>query len=409
MSDIITERLSFPGAHRGLLDARLERPRGPVRAYALFAHCFTCGKDTVGATRVSKALARRGIATLRFDFTGLGQSEGEFADTNFSSNVEDLRQGVAFLREHYRAPELLIGHSLGGAAVLAAAGEIPEAAAVASIAAPSDPAHVAEHFGDQVCAIEEQGEAEVTLAGREFVIGKHFLDDIERWELPARLRELRKPIMLLHSPVDRVVSIEHARRLFQAAYHPKSFVSLDDADHLLSRRADAEYVAELIAAWAGRYIQAHDTDADTPELGTGQVLVRETRDSRLAQDVFTDAHRLRADEPESVGGTDSGPSPYEYLLAGLGACTAMTLRLYAERKSLALERVTVRLAHDKVHASDCEACETREGKLDKIERHVHLAGELSEDERRRLLEIADKCPVHRTLHSEIWIETEEDA
>jgi uncharacterized OsmC-like protein/alpha-beta hydrolase superfamily lysophospholipase len=398
------ERFDFVNAQGQRLAALLDMPRGEPKAYALFAHCFTCGKDVHAARRIAQALTALGIGVLRFDFTGLGSSEGEFANTTFSSNVADLLAAAGALRERRRAPTILIGHSLGGAAVLAAAVDIPEARAVVTIAAPSDPTHVTGLFRDRLQDIAQQGEVEVTLEGRRFRIRRAFLDDVAEQNLRQKIAHLRKALLIFHSPTDDRVGIENATRIFEAAKHPKSFVSLAGADHLLSRPSDARYVAKVIAAWAERYL---DLPEPQPATADTDVVVSETRRSRFEQEISIGRHRLLADEPVSVGGLDSGPGPYDLLLAGLGACTSMTLRLYAERKSLRLDRVTVRLSHSKVHAADCESCETKEGMLDRIERVVTLEGELNDDERARLLEIADKCPVHRTLTSEIEIRTRE--
>jgi len=397
------ERFDFPNAAGQTLAALLERPAGEPAAFALFAHCFTCGKDNLAAKRIAEALAERGIAVLRFDFTGLGASEGEFANTNFSSNVADLAAAADHLRRTQRAPALLIGHSLGGAAVLAAAARIPEAQAVVTIAAPSDPSHVTGLFKDEIADIRAQGEREVLLAGRPFRIRREFLDDVAEQNLLARVAELRRALLVLHSPTDDTVGIDNASRIFLAAKHPKSFVSLADADHLLSRRRDALYAAHVIAAWAERYVEAAPRPGAADE---GRVVVvAETREGKFQQSVAIGPHHFLADEPVSAGGLDSGPSPYELLIAGLGACTAMTLRLYAEQKALPLERVTVTLSHAKIHAADCATCETKEGKLDRIERTIALDGALTDAQRARLLEIADKCPVHRTLTSEVDIRT----
>jgi putative redox protein len=387
-----------------MLAARLERPAGEARAVALFAHCFTCTKEILAAKRIASALAERGIAVLRFDFTGLGSSEGEFANTNFSSNVDDLVAAADHLRATLAAPKILVGHSLGGAAVLAAAEQIGEATAVATIGAPADPGHVQHLFADHAEAIASEGEAEVQLAGRAFRIKKQFLEDIEGQRLEARIKGLGKALMVMHAPLDQTVSIDNAAHIFQAAKHPKSFVSLDDADHLLTRRADADYAAEVIAAWASRFLPPAERE-NAPETEDGEVLVRESGEGRFAQQILAGGHRLTADEPPAVGGGDRGPTPYGLLLAGLGACTSMTLRLYADRKGWPLERVTVRLKHDKIHAQDCESCETTEGRIDHIARELTIDGPLDADQRHRLLEIADKCPVHKTLHSEVAIET----
>jgi putative redox protein len=398
------ERFDFVNAQGQRLAALLDMPLGEPKAYALFAHCFTCGKDVHAARRIAQALTALGIGVLRFDFTGLGSSEGEFANTTFSSNVADLLAAAGALRERRRAPAILIGHSLGGAAVLAAAVDVPEARAVVTIAAPSDPAHVTGLFRDRLQDIAQQGEVEVTLEGRRFRISRAFLDDVAEQNLRQKIAHLRKALLIFHSPTDDRVGIENASRIFEAAKHPKSFVSLAGADHLLSRPSDAGYVAKVIAAWAERYL---DLPEPQPATTDTDVVVSETRRSRFEQEISIGRHQLLADEPVSVGGLDSGPGPYDLLLAGLGACTSMTLRLYAERKSLRLDRVSVRLSHSKIHAADCETCETKQGMLDRIERAITLEGELDDDQRARLLEIADKCPVHRTLTSEIEIRTRE--
>jgi uncharacterized OsmC-like protein/alpha/beta superfamily hydrolase len=398
------ERITFPNTTGQQLAARLDRPVGRPRAFALFAHCFTCSKDIFAASRISRELAQRGFAVLRFDFTGLGASEGEFANTNFSSNIDDLVAAADWLRGAHEPPKILIGHSLGGAAVLAAAHRIPEALAIATIGAPFDPGHITHLLEDARPEIEAAGEAEVTLAGRTFRVKQQFLDDLEGQRSAERIASLKKALLVFHAPFDATVGIDNAALIFQAAKHPKSFVSLDDADHLLSRREDATYVAEVLAAWASRYLPAvAAVEEEVPE--EGLVVVAESGEGRLTQTIRSGRHRLRADEPAGVGGDDLGPGPYDLLLAGLGACTAMTVRMYAERKKLPLARVAVRLRHDRVHAKDCADCETREGRVDEIRRELILEGELDEAARARLLEIADKCPVHRTLTGEIKIRT----
>jgi len=400
------EKITFPGSSGGQLAARLDRPQGPIRAYALFAHCFTCTKDIFAAARIAEGLTSHGIAVLRFDFTGLGHSEGEFANTNFSSNVADLVAAARYLRDNHGAPTILVGHSLGGAAVLAAAGDIPDAKAVATIGAPADPAHVAHHFTGAREEIEEIGEAEVLLAGRPFRIKKQFLEDIEGQRLAERVASLRKALLVFHAPLDQTVSIDNAGAIFVAAKHPKSFISLDKADHLLSRREDAIYVADVLAAWAGRFLEEQGAaTADGPKAEEGEVLVRESGLGRLTQEIAAGPHALLADEPARLGGNNSGPTPYDLLLSGLGACTTMTLRMYADRKGWPLERASVSLRHNKIHAEDCADCETKSGKLDHIDREITLEGPLDEEQRAKLLEIADKCPVHRTLHSEVKIDS----
>lgn len=400
------ERFQFTGEGGHQLAAALDMPDRPVQAYALFAHCFTCGKDVLAAKRIATALAAKGIAVLRFDFTGLGSSEGEFANSTFSSNVADLVRAADHLRETRGAPTLLIGHSLGGAAILAAAGKIPDAKAVVTIAAPSDPVHVTHLFRDRIEDIRKHGEVEVQLAGRSFHIKREFLDDIAEHSLMSHVAKLRKALLIMHAPTDDTVGIDNATNIFVAAKHPKSFVSLAGADHLLSGKRDAAYVAGVIAAWAERYIEpvAAQPAAAASE-APRNVVVREARNGKFQQIVTSGPHEMVADEPLAVGGQDSGPGPYDFVLAGLGACTSMTMRMYADRKSLPVERITVTLKHSKIHARDCEECETREGMLDQIDRVISIEGVLDADQRKRLMEIADKCPVHRTLTSEIRIVT----
>lgn len=401
-----TERFQFTGEDGHQLAAALEMPEGEPMAYALFAHCFTCGKDVLAAKRIAVALAAHGIAVLRFDFTGLGSSGGDFANSTFSSNVADLVHAADHLRETRKAPAILIGHSLGGAAVLAAAGRIPEARAVVTLAAPSDATHVTGLFREHLDDIRKHGEVEVSLAGRPFRIKREFLDDIAEHALMKDIANLHRALLVMHAPSDDTVGIDNATKIFVAAKHPKSFVSLADADHLLSRPRDSLYAADVIAAWASRYLEpaAPPKTMDLAEVPR-QVVVRETRNSRFQQTISVGPHRMLADEPPAVGGEDSGPSPYDFVLAGLGACTAMTMRLYAERKALPLDRVTVSLKHSKIHASDCAECETREGMLDQMDRVITIEGALDAEQRKKLMEIADKCPVHRTLSSEIRIVT----
>jgi putative redox protein len=374
----------------------------------MFAHCFTCGKDNKAAGLISRGLASHGIAVLRFDFTGLGSSEGEFANTTFSSNVDDLVAAADHLRTQLGAPAILIGHSLGGAAVLAAAHRIAEARAVVTIAAPSDPVHVAGLFAEHIEEIKNKGEVEVTLAGRPFRVRRALLDDIAEQKIAGRIAELRKALLIFHSPTDETVGIDNATRIFTTAKHPKSFISLAGADHLLGRSSDAAYVAHVIAAWAERYLEMTMTQPAV-EAEPHDVLVRETRGGTFQQEITAGTHRFLADEPVAAGGLDSGPGPYDLLLAALGACTSMTLRLYADRKQLPLMRTQVRLRHSRIYAADCAECETKEGMLDRIDRIISLEGELDAEQRKRLLEIADKCPVHRTLTSEIDIRTSEDS
>jgi putative redox protein len=401
-----TERFQFTSTEGHQLAAALDLPEGAPLAYALFAHCFTCGKDVLAAKRIATALAAKGIAVLRFDFTGLGSSEGDFSNSTFSSNVADLVRAADHLRETRKAPAILIGHSLGGAAILAAAGRIPDAKAVVTIAAPSDPAHVTGLFKERIEDIRRHGKVQVELAGRPFHISSEFLDDIAEHSLMAQVKNLRKALLIMQSPTDDTVGIDNATHIFIAARHPKSFVSLAGSDHLLSGKRDAAYVADVIAAWAERYVDlAPPEEAAVSPDATRNVVVRETGGGKFQQTVSVGPHRMAADEPIAAGGGDTGPGPYDLVLAGLGACTSMTLRMYADRKPLPLERVTVTLNHSKIHAEDCAECETRAGMLDQFDRVISMEGPLDDEQRRRLMEIADKCPVHRTLTSEIQIVT----
>jgi len=400
-----TKKFQFTGEGGHQLAAALDLPDGEPSAYALFAHCFTCGKDVLAAKRIATALSTKGIAVLRFDFTGLGSSEGDFANATFSSNVADLVRAADHLRSVRKAPAILIGHSLGGAAILAAAEKIPEAKAVVTIAAPSDPSHVTGLFRDHVDQIREQGKAEVTLAGRPFTIKREFLDDVAEQRLLDEVGNLRKALLVMHSPTDDTVGIDNATRIFVGAKHPKSFVSLSGADHLLSQRRDSTYVAEVIAAWATRYVDLAAVPAADAQNEPRQVVVQETRNGKFQNTVAIGPHHLLADEPRAAGGDDTGPGPYDFLLTALGACKSMTMSLYADRKSFPLERATVMLNHSKIYAKDCAECETKEGMLDQIEVTIGLEGPLDADQRKRILEIADKCPVHRTLTSEIRILT----
>ncbi len=397
-----SRKITFENQEGQALSARLDLPvdEQPI-AYALFAHCFTCSKNLKAVANISRALAREGIAVLRFDFTGLGESEGEFADTNFSSNVADLVAAAEFLADTYEAPKILVGHSLGGTAVLQAAADIPAAQAVATIAAPCQASHVAKLLDSDKETIEAEGEAVVTLAGRSFKIKKQFLDDLEETRMQESIRKLRKALLIFHSPIDNTVGISNAGHIFEAAKHPKSFVSLDQADHLLSREGDSRYAGSVIGAWARKYIDAPLPQTEPVDKPDNQVFVR-TEDS-FRTEVRTGWHSLVADEPESVGGTDLGPNPYDYLLTALGTCTSMTLRMYADRKKWPLEAALIHLDHSKIHVRDCEDCISEKGKIDTIEREIELIGPLDAEQRQRLLEIADRCPVHRTLHAEVKV------
>ena len=401
---IRSDKLQFPGASGDLLAGRLDRPTGRPRAFGLFAHCFTCSKDVFAAQRIATGLAERGIAVLRFDFTGLGGSAGDFGNTNFSSNIVDLVAAADFLRAQHQAPQILIGHSLGGAAVRLAALQIPECTMVATLNAPFDPQHVQHLFADALEAIRRDGAATVTLAGRSFNLRKDFIDDLMTHAPAESLRQLKRALLIFHATQDKIVGIENARLAYEAALHPKSFFALDGADHFISKREDAVYIADLLAGWVNRYLH-QDSAVAEPLAGSGAVVVTGAGEGLFPQLISAHGHRLRADEPVEVGGTDSGPGPYDFLLAGLGACTAMTVRMYAERKKWPLENAHVTLRHSRIHATDCAECETKAGMLDRIERAIRLDGQLDADQKARLMEIADKCPVHRTLTSEIRIET----
>ena len=405
-------RVEFTGSLGHALAGRLDTPDAPPRAWALFAHCFTCSKDSKAAAYIARALADAGFGVLRFDFTGLGGSGGDFAHTHFRSNVDDLLAAADWLRAHHGVPALLVGHSLGGAAVLAAASRIADARAVATLGAPCSPGHVTHQFGAELALIEREGQAQVNLGGRPFTIQQQFVDDVLGQPQAERIHALRRPLLVLHAPLDRVVGVDNARRLFEAALHPKSFVSLDDADHLLTRARDARYAAGVIAAWAARYLPEPEVAPEPAPAGAAQaalphgtVHVSERGTGTFAVSIQAGRHSLVGDEPLDVGGDDTGPSPYELLLAALGECTVMTLRMYARQKQWPLENTHITLKHRKRHAADCAECETREGKVDEIERRITLVGALDEAQRARLLEMADRCPVHRTLHSEVRVVT----
>jgi uncharacterized OsmC-like protein/fermentation-respiration switch protein FrsA (DUF1100 family) len=400
-----TEKFTFKGHSGEELAARLDLPSGKPLAAAVFAHCFTCSKDMPAARRVAQRLASMGIAVLRFDFTGLGHSGGEFANTNFSSNVDDLKLAAAELAVRVRAPALLIGHSLGGAAVLRAAGEIVGVKAVVTIGAPSDPGHVVHNFGSALDEIAQKGEAEVSLGGRAFTIKQSFVEDVSGANLKAAISGMKRALLVLHSPVDQTVGIENAAEIFGAAKHPKSFVTLDNADHLLSRAEDAEYAADVISSWAKRYLNLTKPAAPigAPE---GVVRADEADAAGFLQDITAGPnHHVLADEPEAYGGSNLGMTPYNFLSAGLAACTSMTVRMYARRKGWPLEDISVAVTHDKIHASACATCETEDGQVDQFQRVITLKGDLSDVQRQKLLEIANKCPVHRTMEHEINVQT----
>ena len=398
-----SERITFPGHDGTELAARLDLPEGPHLATALFAHCFTCSKDIPAARRIASRLAAMGIAVLRFDFTGLGHSEGEFANTDFSSNVADLLKAADYLTARGMAPSLLIGHSLGGAAAIRAANRIASVKAVVTLGTPHDPGHITQHFADALPEIEAKGVAPVDLGGRSFCISRAFIEDVQGEKLDQSLHDMKAALLIMHAPRDAVVGIDNATQLFMAKKHPKSFVTLDTADHLISRAEDAEYAADVIAAWARRYLDL-PAPAPTPGAPEGIVRVTEADPQGFLQDVQSGQIHLQADEPRSVGGTDRGLSPYGLVAAGLGACTSMTIRMYARRKGWPLTGVSVDISHDKLHAED--AGDGKPGKIDRFTRRIRLSGDLDTEQRARLLEIADKCPVHRTLSHGARVDSE---
>ncbi|REG83389.1 bifunctional alpha/beta hydrolase/OsmC family protein [Algoriphagus antarcticus] len=398
------KRLTFTNRNGFELAAHLYLPADQKpHYYALFAHCFTCSKNFSAVTRICRALSQNGIGTLSFDFTGLGMSEGEFAESNFSSNVSDLLDAADFLAQEYQTPKMLIGHSLGGAAVLYAAAELSEVKAVVTIGAPAYPAHIRHLFLDSIEEIEKNGSAKVTIGGRPFKISKSFVDDLEQKPLATFLKKLRKSLLIMHSPQDKIVEISDAAEIFKSAFHPKSFISLDGATHLVSDSKDSEYIAEVIGSWSKRYVVVEEEKQVNDTRGN-QVFVRLSGE-KYTTEVMTSNHHLIADEPTQVGGADLGPNPYDLLLASLGSCTAMTLKMYAERKKWPLEQVSVFLNHEKVHVADLSNPEESSAKVSQFTRIIEIEGELDAEQRQKLLEISNKCPVHRTLQEEIIIKT----
>ncbi|MEH0155581.1 alpha/beta fold hydrolase [Limibacter armeniacum] len=399
-----TKSISFPNFEGQQLSAKLDLPVDQhPKTFAIFSHCFTCNKNLSAVRNISQSLTQNGIGVLRFDFTGLGDSEGDFSDTNFSTSVDDLIAAAKFLENNYVAPSLMVGHSLGGAAVIFAGSRLDSIKAIATIGAPSDPEHVQHLLKEGMEEIQQLGEATVRIGGRPFKVKKQLIDDLNQQAMYPLLKHLRKGLLVMHSPQDKIVDISNAARIYETAYHPKSFVSLDGADHLMSNPEDSRYAGTVIAAWAKKYIKE---ESKAPDLKTDKDVVVSIGDKGYTTEMLVGKHYMVADEPEDVGGFDFGPSPYGYLTAALGACTAMTLRLYADHKQLEVEEINIHLSHSKSHMEDCENCEAdNQSKIDHFDREIEIKGNLTEAQRNRMLEIADKCPVHRTLHEEVKVST----
>lgn len=396
-------KVSFTNKDEEQLAGRLELPLNQEpHNFAIFAHCFTCTKNLTAIKNIGRALTDAGFGVLRFDFTGLGESEGDFENTNFSGNVEDLVEAATFLEKNYRAPTLLIGHSLGGAAAIFAANKVSSIKAVAVINSPSDPSHVKHLLKDSAHEITKNGKAKVNLGGMDFTIKKQFLDDLKNKSLIDVVSNFKKALLILHSPQDKTVGIKNAEEIYKAARHPKSFVSLDGVDHLLSKKEDSKYVGQVIAGWASRYVEIPPVEAIKSK---SKVAASLNDDEKFTTHLKLGDHYFIADEPTSFGGNNFGPSPYEFLSAGLAACTVMTIQMYARRKNWKVENVTCHINYSKDHAVDCEHCEEDSAKIDTFTREIKLTGNLSEEQKIKLLQIADKCPVHKTLHTKTQIIT----
>lgn len=396
------KKVFFPNQDGEELSGYLELPLNQEpHSFVLFAHCFTCNKNFFAVKNIARALSENGYGVLRFDFTGLGESEGEFADTNFSGNVEDLIAAADFLKKNHTAPTLLVGHSLGGAAVIFAARELPSVKAVATIGAPSSPSHLTRLLRSEIEQIKEKGIAEVNVGGRNFSIKEHFLEDLQKKDLKELISKLNVAFLVLHSPQDPIVEIKNAEDLYIAAKHPKSFVSLDGADHLLTDKKDSAYTGRVIAAWASRYLSI----PEKTKLTTEHQVIANLGEEGYATQLRAGNHYFTADEPKHVGGNDFGPNPYDFLSAALASCTSMTIQMYVRRKKWPLRNVETHVTHNKEHAADCENCERNTSKIDVFQREIVLEGNLDEDQQKRVLEIADRCPVHRTLSNKITIET----
>ena len=398
-------KLNIENKNGLILQAHLELPANqkPNR-YAIFAHCFTCTSSLSAVKNISRALTNYGFGVVRFDFTGLGKSEGEFAESHFSANVDDLIAVSNYMESHYKAPELLVGHSLGGAAVITAASRLDNVKAVATIGAPATVSHVTHLFSHDIDSIRKGELTEVNIGGRPFKINPEFVSDFDKTDLPSVVKNLRKPLLILHSPTDTIVGIKNAEQLYHNAHHPKSFVTLDNADHLLTNSNDSNYAGNLIGTWVQRYFEPEE---NTMLETQGEQLVGHLN---LVEDNFTTSiqtkkHSMIADEPASVGGDDFGPSPYEYLNAGLAACTVMTLKMYAQRKQWDLQEVFVYISHSKKHSDELELDIEEPGYLDHISKKLKFVGNLDASQKQRLKEIASRCPVHKTIASEVVFDT----
>ncbi|MBO3115669.1 alpha/beta fold hydrolase [Winogradskyella sp. DF17] len=388
------------------LNAHLELPANQKpNYYAIFAHCFTCSSSLNAVRHVSRALTQDGFAVVRFDFTGLGRSEGDFADSHFSANVEDVIDVHQFMTDNYKAPSLLVGHSLGGAAVLVAGSKLAAVKAIATVGAPATIGHVKHLFSHAIEDVKEKGKVKINIGGRPFEIDENFVSEFDKTDLQTIVKNLRKPLLIMHSPFDKIVGIENAQDLYLNAHHPKSFVTLDAADHLLTRETDSQYVGEVIGTWAKRYFPKTENTMLSTE---GEQLVAHLNivEDNFTTFIQTKNHTFTADEPEEIGGNDFGPSPYEYLNAALAACTVMTLKLYAERKQWDLNEVFIYISHSRKHSDDLRAEVEKPKYLDHISKKLKFVGNLDDSQKERLKEIASRCPVHKTIASEVIFETE---
>jgi putative redox protein len=392
-----SEKVTFENKKKEKIAAIIDWPlHQKPKATALFAHCFTCTKNLTAVKNISKGLTSSGFAVLRFDFTGLGESEGEFEETNFETNIDDLELAANFLAEKIEAPKLLIGHSLGGTAILHAANKIKSAKGIVTIGSPYQPSHAAHLFEESVEEIKEKGRANVTIGGRPFTVNAELLKSLNSNDSEKIIAELDRALLVLHSPQDRIVGIENAEKIYKAAKHPKSFISMDGADHLLSEKLDSMYVGDIISSWLNRYLIIQEDDL----LSTKHQAAAQTNADSLTTEVIADGHPLIADEPKNLGGNDLGASPYGLLSAALASCTSLTLQLYAQRKKWDLKVATVHVNHCKIDDEESSR------KIDYFVRTIDLKGDLNEDQRSRLLEIANKCPVHKTLHAASKVDSE---